>query len=820
MRNKQGIRWKEAIGNDLHSENFSARSMSVFAEMLLDVVCVVVFMCAARIMLADVYQWGGPDGNSVLTTAIAVILVDLILESAFMVRKSIGRWIRWSVPLVMALAFVGYLQIGTNGKIVEEGLLKIGSEYIRDWNQYYGTALWLSGGNQFCVAGALDTVMPMIFAVLLWAAKMVKKNLLPAIVPILVFALELLAGLCPVKADGLFLMFFGILLVNAFRWKWPDFLPAPGKQSRKAGGLHSFSWIRTAAGILVFCLIVSLTGVGFAKNLVLHSGNIQDYMAEIRERLNDLDFGKFDAKVEQLDNNSPKYDYVPALTITMDEKPQGSIYLKGFYGDQYDDGSWTADLKSFKEACRVLGWDSEEMTQNIAFLAVRKLAAIYNVSNLASSVSGSQITIKYEEGADARAYFPYFAEVSDADVSIEGDSRFKRPSSLTTTTAVIWNYAGLYGSRLNLFEYAGEQEWEDWYEGYVLDHYLEVPDDMTTVKQLAAQLDTHETSSGGNQSSYEINLIRMEKADRVVQWMEKNTRYSLYPPALPGGMDPVEYFLGTSQVGYCMHYASASVMLLRQMGVPAKMVVGYMVGSDAFKRTGTVYTATLQDNEAHAWVEIYLDGIGWVPVEVTKGFSEYASQIQPDDPPETTPPETTPEESDPPETTPEEPDTPQTRPQESSSQDIAPSDDETTQPDETTGGTKPDVGKIARILLPIIGIVLVVTVVFYVLLKLKREYREQLIRAMRRRRTAHAIRTINRRIYRKLCLTGKVVKRDLRDSGYEALLKKTYPEVSDEEWERYMEIVKAAAFSKRDIPVDDMDFCYEIYRIVYPYHEK
>ena len=57
----------------------------------------------------------------------------------------------------------------------------------------------------------------------------------------------------------------------------------------------------------------------------------------------------------------------------------------------------------------------------------------------------------------------------------------------------------------------------------------------------------------------------------------------------------------------------------------------------------------------------------------------------------------------------------------------------------------------------------------------------------------------------------------LRDDGYEELLKKYYPEIPPEAWERYMSLAKAAAFSRRDFSREEVTFCYEIYRKVKPH---
>lgn len=65
--------------------------------------------------------------------------------------------------------------------------------------------------------------------------------------------------------------------------------------------------------------------------------------------------------------------------------------------------------------------------------------------------------------------------------------------------------------------------------------------------------------------------------------------------------------------------------MLRYLGVPARYATGYSVSSDAFSRTSDGdYTAVILDRQAHAWAEVYLDGVGWIPVEMTPGATAFS----------------------------------------------------------------------------------------------------------------------------------------------------------------------------------------------------
>lgn len=88
-------------------------------------------------------------------------------------------------------------------------------------------------------------------------------------------------------------------------------------------------------------------------------------------------------------------------------------------------------------------------------------------------------------------------------------------------------------------------------------------------------------------------------------------------------VDMLEDFMDR-KTGYCVHYASAAVFMFRTMGIPARYAEGYVVQqTDYAEETETGRRFDIPDSSSHAWVEIYQDGIGWIPVEVTPGMQNY-----------------------------------------------------------------------------------------------------------------------------------------------------------------------------------------------------
>jgi transglutaminase-like putative cysteine protease len=83
------------------------------------------------------------------------------------------------------------------------------------------------------------------------------------------------------------------------------------------------------------------------------------------------------------------------------------------------------------------------------------------------------------------------------------------------------------------------------------------------------------------------------------------------------GEDPILDFLFQTRAGYCQHFAGAAALLLRLAGVPTRVVTGFATG----KRTGE-NTYEVRDKDAHAWIEVYFPGFGWVPFNPTPAAAE------------------------------------------------------------------------------------------------------------------------------------------------------------------------------------------------------
>ncbi len=138
----------------------------------------------------------------------------------------------------------------------------------------------------------------------------------------------------------------------------------------------------------------------------------------------------------------------------------------------------------------------------------------------------------------------------------------------------------------------------------ITSRYLQLPDVTDRTNQLANQL------AAGKSNPYDI-------AASIENYLRQNYQYNENVGVPPKGQDAVDWFLFDSKQGYCTFYASAMIEMLRDLNIPSRIAVGFYPAKFDNNAGGYLY----RDLNAHAWVEVYFPGYGWVPFEPTAARS-------------------------------------------------------------------------------------------------------------------------------------------------------------------------------------------------------
>ncbi len=171
------------------------------------------------------------------------------------------------------------------------------------------------------------------------------------------------------------------------------------------------------------------------------------------------------------------------------------------------------------------------------------------------------------------------------------------------------------------------------YRQFALYQYTRIPEELSPY--LDSVVETLEQNYWSipeeDDSAYSSYTGFQPIIDAVTHYLADTCRYSLSPGTTPSGKDFTRYFLEENREGYCVHFATAAVLLFRSLGIPARYVEGYIVPLQDFTRTDSEGWVHVSDEKGHAWAEIYVPLYGWTPVEVTPGYSG-ASPQNPDMP--------------------------------------------------------------------------------------------------------------------------------------------------------------------------------------------
>jgi protein-glutamine gamma-glutamyltransferase len=103
----------------------------------------------------------------------------------------------------------------------------------------------------------------------------------------------------------------------------------------------------------------------------------------------------------------------------------------------------------------------------------------------------------------------------------------------------------------------------------------------------------------------------------LTNYLQQNYQYSQQLGHVPSGRDPVDWFLFDVKIGYCEQFATAETLMLRSLGIPARLATGYSTG----QYDPVLDQSVVRERDAHAWVEVWFPNDGWVPVDPSPGYS-------------------------------------------------------------------------------------------------------------------------------------------------------------------------------------------------------
>lgn len=317
---------------------------------------------------------------------------------------------------------------------------------------------------------------------------------------------------------------------------------------------------------------------------------------------------------------------VEDLRLTVSEKPEETIFLKGFVGSRYTGSAWEGGYETTFDAA-AMNWktegDSRLYVQNMPFLRTAYVTEFVKKKDTEPAKlireltkEPALLTVERLNANSHYTYVPYGAFLNDYYVVESGDGSIEGQE--LSDDSFYFYFRDNYEEILKNWSDIGESkhaldQLETAYDYFCQANYLEVAGGLETLQERVDAVVKEE------------RLTPRFDMNRIIAWvrayLSENYTFEMDQPALEEGQDFLQVFLFERRSGYSIHFATAAVQLLRMFGVPARYVVGYEAPAAIFSvQSDGSYTATLQDDNAQAWAEVYASGIGWVPVDATPGM--------------------------------------------------------------------------------------------------------------------------------------------------------------------------------------------------------
>lgn len=305
-----------------------------------------------------------------------------------------------------------------------------------------------------------------------------------------------------------------------------------------------------------------------------------------------------------------------------------SYYLRGFVGETYANSRWTAlDSKTLSEDADTFYWLHQDGFYAQSQLTTAAQAGVPDALRYDNAVtvqnvgaSGKYLYAPYELLADSDVLDA--AQIGDRTLLASG-LRGQRTYSFHASDNIITQYQRLAAALLEETEQTNAfLNTEAAYNRFVYDHYTDIPDDIRGFLE--------EKLGGYQKDEGQVHFDYRRAKQNILFYLTTYITYEENVLPITGG-DFALTFLDGTQTGYDVHYATAAALMFRYYGIPARYVEGYLVTKDDAAQMKSGQTLDVGGNRAHAWVEYYQDGLGWLPFEVTPPYfsaMEKAEQYQ------------------------------------------------------------------------------------------------------------------------------------------------------------------------------------------------
>ena len=546
--------------------------------------CLLALLLTGGALLALSAPWGSLAPEALLPGSAAAAALALCLLSEFSRRG----WLRLGLRLLPLGALAALL----NPMTIWQGLLLWFNCVLSRWNQLHQDGLSLFSVEATAASVTAVSVL-LAYALGLLGYWLVSRKRLPlcgVLGAILLLLQLLLSTLSPLSCA---------LYMSAFLGLWMGRTSAaPTRRAVCFWGLCT-----VVLGVFALALPQSeLSGITQLRQSAAEQVHTLRYGRDLLPQGNLSQAGQLNQGTTEL--------------LTVQTGQEKSAYLRGFVGDCYENGSWSPLPNSAYTGSYdgLLEWLKEQ-----GFDPLTQSADYYALCDTETAPEENRLLINITGGSRYYLYVPASTSgLSMVQPKERKDTRFI-PSGLFGSN--VYSVTERYPTRPA--ELTIRASWvqsprtdaqrqyvqaEALYRDFVYQNETAVDE---ALRPLLQQLFWEDADLQDDSVYSAISRIRSV--------LRTHTYYTRSPQPTASDTEPIRAFLTGQASGNAVLYASAAVQALRCNGIPARYVEGYYLSADAAAQSGTAPVALTGQN-AHAWVEVYFDGIGWLPVDVTPGY--------------------------------------------------------------------------------------------------------------------------------------------------------------------------------------------------------
>lgn len=327
-----------------------------------------------------------------------------------------------------------------------------------------------------------------------------------------------------------------------------------------------------------------------------------------------------------------------ALEVVM-SRPE-SLYLRGFVGSRYEDGVWK-DLgnEAYYDSYGLFYWLEEAGFDSVSQLSLLR-DLLDGTDDMGGESAGEDagtgddvisVRVQIRNASRKYRYLPYEytggqEEGSAGSAMLAGErTGAAGPTGIssygfTSKANLVKDYPGLAAEYLAYQENNPDTSYaeaERYYNEFVYEHYRTLAEeDRQVLEEILGAYSFEGTD----------HLDYGEAKVKILSWLNENLEYKESTGAVPEGEQALSYILTESGSGYDIHYATAAALMYRYLGIPARYVEGYLITLETAGNAADYEPVSVPESDAHAWVEIYQDGVGWVPVETVGAYMDRMEQ--------------------------------------------------------------------------------------------------------------------------------------------------------------------------------------------------